>query len=65
MDVGSPDELLTTDEVASHLKVSAKTVRNWRHAGDGPPARKLRGVVRYVRAEVDAWVASRPEHDRE
>lgn len=53
--------LATTDEVAAYLRVAAKTVRNWRSRGEGPPAVLVGGAVRYPLAGIEAWLASRPE----
>jgi hypothetical protein len=55
-DQGNAVQLLTTEEVAVWLQVAPKTLRNWRSAGIGPTALKLRSVVRYDRAAVEAWI---------
>ena len=50
------EELLTPEEVAGILKVSPRTLRNWRASGKGPPYLKLEGSVRYRRGDVRAWI---------
>jgi hypothetical protein len=55
-DQGNAVQLLTTGEVAVWLHMAPKTLRNWRSAGIGPTALKLRGAVRYDRAVVAAWI---------
>jgi excisionase family DNA binding protein len=64
---GVGDELLTEEELARYLKVTVRTVRNWRAEGTGPrPLRAGRGV-RYRRRDVDEWLereAERRDRDR-
>ncbi len=48
--------LMDTDETADYLKLSAKTLRNWRSDGDGPPYVKFGNRVRYDRRKVDSWL---------
>ena len=52
-------EILDTPEAASYLKLSAVTLERRRIQGDGPPYCKLGKSVRYRRADLDAWLASR------
>ena len=52
--------MLTVDQVASCLQVAPWTVRDWRKRGEGPPGRKIGGALRYLPAEVAAWIESRP-----
>lgn len=47
-------EWMTRDQVAAHLQVSTRTVARWGEAG--LPSHKRCNVVRYDRAEVDAWM---------
>ena len=51
--------LWNTSLTARHLGVSTGTLRRWRAAGVGPPARKLGNLVRYRPADVHAWVEER------
>jgi excisionase family DNA binding protein len=48
---------LTTEAVAERLLCSPATVRRWRHRGEGPPAIRLGGLVRYRIADLEQWEA--------
>ncbi len=48
--------LMDTDSTAAYLGFSAKTLRNWRSEGDGPPYVKFGNRVRYDRRVVDRWL---------
>lgn len=51
------DELLTTEEVATWLKVAPSTVCRWRMAGKGPRVLWLSPTLpRYDRDDVAAWL---------
>ncbi|MFZ2481055.1 MAG: helix-turn-helix domain-containing protein [Propioniciclava sp.] len=52
-------ELLTTEEAANYLTVTAAVLRRWRLLGDGPPYVKLGSLVRYDRAKLDRWIDGR------
>ena len=56
-------ELLTTGQVAQLLGLREQSVRAWRIYGSGPRFTKIgggvRGAVRYDRAELERWLASR------
>jgi predicted DNA-binding transcriptional regulator AlpA len=49
------NEYLTESELAKELQMSRQTLLALRK--DGLPYRKVRGVIRYVPEEVDAWLA--------
>lgn len=59
---------LTPDEVAAELRVTVKTLRNWRYLDRNRPPHKRRGRpwikpaghVLYPRDGLDAWLARRP-----
>lgn len=54
---GRGDALLTTDEVASWLRVSPSTLCRWRQSGSGPRVLWLaRAVPRYRRDDVQRWL---------
>ena len=58
----TPD-ILDTAGAAEYLKLSTPTLERFRLSGGGPTFAKLtpgpRGSVRYRRADLDAWMASR------
>ena len=49
------NEYLTESELAKELQMSRQTLLALRK--DGMPYRKVRGVIRYVPEEVDAWLS--------
>ena len=49
-------KLLTNAEVAQLLAVRPNTLEIWRTKGVGPVYRKLNRAVRYVEADVVAWI---------
>jgi hypothetical protein len=49
------DELLTRPEAAGELRLTIKTMDNWRSAGRGPAFLKLGGRVLYPRSELEAF----------
>jgi len=51
------DEYLTTEEVATWLRVAPSTVCRWRLAGRGPRVTWLSPALpRYRKADVIAWL---------
>jgi predicted DNA-binding transcriptional regulator AlpA len=56
-------EILDTAGAAEYLGLSTPTLERFRLTGAGPAFAKLspgnRGPVRYRRADLDAWVASK------
>ncbi|MEG8179343.1 helix-turn-helix domain-containing protein [Nocardia terpenica] len=60
----SPEEWLTTAEVAQQYKVKIGTLRYWRHIGYGPASFALGRKVVYRRGEVDAWIADQERRTR-
>jgi predicted DNA-binding transcriptional regulator AlpA len=52
----SPDQMLTTPELAGLLSMKPRTVEGWRADGTGPLARKVAGSVRYRYADVLVWI---------
>lgn len=56
-----PLELLTLREVMRKTKMSRSTIYALKAAGKFPqPIRVSSHAVRWIAAEVDAWIASRP-----
>jgi len=56
------EELLTTAELASVLKVKPQTVREWRCKGYGPTHVKMAKDVRYRPADVRRWLEQHIGH---
>jgi hypothetical protein len=54
----SPDDWLTSEQVAEWLQVPVRSVRAWRLRRVGPIARKIGRHVRYRRADVSEWILS-------
>ncbi len=52
------DVLWSVKDAAAYLRVPPKTLYEWRYKGDGPPSHRIGRYVRYVPAEVHAWVRS-------
>ena len=50
------NELLTPTEAASYLKVSPRTMADWRRKRVGPPFVRTRRAVRYRKADLDQWL---------
>jgi hypothetical protein len=53
-------DLMTTEQAARYLGVSAKSLHTWRCEGTGPVYSQhvARGLVRYRRADIDEWLAA-------
>ena len=52
----SPATLLDVEQVAAILNVSARTVYRMADAGAMPRPRHLNTLIRWSRAEIEAWV---------
>ena len=52
------EEMMTTEEVAKFLRISAKTVIEWALKGELAGA-EIEGEWRFRRADVKAWVKSK------
>lgn len=52
--------LLTTEQAAQYLGLAKSTLQNRRSAGIGPRWRSIGRSVRYVRAELDEYIANLP-----
>lgn len=50
---------LNTVTLAAELDVATPTVRRWQRTGEGPAFIRVGRQIRYTRAAVDAWLASR------
>lgn len=51
------EPLLTRKEVADILGIKPDTLNHWTWRGTGPVSVKVGGRVKYMRADVDAWIA--------
>lgn len=54
-----PAEVLTSEQAASYLQLHTQTLHNWRVSGRGPQYCKIGSAVRYRRADLDAWLATK------
>lgn len=52
-------DIFTTREAADYLKLGKPTLERLRLTGNGPRFAKLGKSVRYRRADLDAWLASK------
>ena len=52
-------QLLTENEAAEALRISARTLQSWRVSGGGPRFLKIGSAVRYDRTELDKWLDGR------
>lgn len=52
------DDLLTARQVASWLAVTEGALAQRRHRGGGPPYLKWGRSIRYVKADVEDWIAT-------
>ena len=56
------NQLLSTREAADHLRNSPRTFIRWRGLGLGPPYIRVGGKVRYLRSDLDDWLARNRVH---
>jgi predicted DNA-binding transcriptional regulator AlpA len=49
-------DLLTPRQLAEQFKCSLATLKRWRRRGEGPPWFHFGVGIRYVEADVEAWV---------
>ena len=50
---------LSTAQAAERLGISARTLERLRRTGKGPAYHRFGSVVRYLKADLDAWAATR------
>ncbi|NML50777.1 helix-turn-helix domain-containing protein [Streptomyces sp. R302] len=48
--------LLSTEELAEFLGISAGTLYNWKYQGKGPKAVKVGALTRYRTRDVEDWL---------
>lgn len=58
-EISSPKLALTPPELASELNIKVETLARWRLNGAGPKFVRIGRSIRYRRADIDAWTASR------
>jgi len=51
------DQLLTTEELATRLRVNPSTIRRWRLDDVGPPYLRIGTVYRYPLSALETWMA--------
>lgn len=52
----APNDLLTVEDAAAHLRLSKHTLNRWRTTGDGPPFVKYGPkLVRYSLQDLEDW----------
>jgi len=60
------EKLLTREELAEQLGVSARTIDRWRDQGLAPPELMIQRVIRFRQSDIEAWLddktgSSKPE----
>jgi len=61
MDDSHDSQWLTTPEVADLLRVSVRTVHDWRQSRTGPPAYRVGRRLLWKQHEIDLWVRQRTD----
>ena len=51
------EQLLTTEELATRLRVNPSTIRRWRLDDVGPPYLRVGTVYRYPVSALETWIA--------
>jgi excisionase family DNA binding protein len=57
--MGTDDQLIDQTALCRMLGVTTKTVEMWRVRGRGPRFVKVGSLVRYRKADIQAWLTSR------
>ena len=55
------EDVLTTSELAAHLKVTRQVIYDLRHNGQGPRGVHVGKELRYKVSEINAWLEQRSE----
>ena len=50
-------DYLTTEQAAIHSNFSRRTLETWRVNGKGPAYLKIGSAVRYIKNDLDKWLA--------
>ena len=65
MNIKEPDnQLLTVKELAELLQVPVPTIHNWRYRRQGPKGFRVGRHIRFLKSDVESWLASQREPDR-
>ena len=57
--IPSDSSLIDEKQLCAELGISSVTATKWRAKAAGPPFIKVGRLVRYRRADIEAWLASR------
>lgn len=49
-------DYLNSQQLADMLGVGLTTVEGWRRRGKGPPYVPVEGSIRYLKADIEAWI---------
>lgn len=55
-------DALNVDELSAELRIHRSTLYYWMKKGDAPISYKIGNSLKFRRADVDAWLASRITH---
>ena len=55
----NPTDLLTTEEAARYLRLSARTLERYRVTGEGPRFLKIGRRVLYRQSDLDGWLKNK------
>lgn len=47
---------IDTKQASHRLGLTHRTLEQWRYLGKGPPFVRIGGAIRYLPAELDAWL---------
>lgn len=59
------EEVLTSTEVATFLRIEVQTLQKWRREKKGPPPFRVGSRLRYRRTALVAWMQRQEELERE
>ena len=62
MEANNNGSLLTTNEVATCMRVNPCTVRRWRLDDVGPRYLRVGGIYRYPVADLEEWISDSLRH---
>jgi len=59
-----PEQLMSTVQVAELLQIPVGTLHNWRYRRQGPKGFRVGRHIRFLKSDVESWLASQRESDR-